>query len=646
MKIVALDVGSKRIGVAMADTGVRIAVPYGVIEVDGTEFEQIAKIMGDEKTNRLVVGLPRNGNGEETAQSVAVREFVVALQDYFGQRKCTVCHSASGVCKHKLERLLVKFQDESLTSVLAEENLAQGKRNKRRGKGEVDREAATLILQDFLDSFRLEAEGDSNDGGVGGGVGVGGRAVEVSEEKKVGDMWKANDGKKKSKRLGKVLRVLATVVVLLVVAVVGAMAWYADALKAVDVSNCQGAICGLEEFVILEGEPVEVVADKLAEKKLIRDAWAMRIYLKLERKEKDIKSGVYVLSNNMSVAEIVEEFGKGSEARAFLLEIAAGEKIELVKRRLVDVGYEASEVDAAFRKSYRHKYWGETDMTVDGFMYAGDYRVGVGMGAEGVLELVLARLAVVSEENKFKDQYAAIGFTFAEGFAWAGKVRREVGEVSEFARAETAKAYEMLSAVMQNSVDVSPIQYYAAINEVNDVAVDMYALAGVAYSWSKVPFVAAGDYEGWKMAYGDIARRVGTEKGIPYEAILAQSILESSWGKSRLAYRYFNFFGIKYANMPQDSGVAPMGSVNMQTWEEYEPGVSTTVNADFAVWDDLEKGFRAYAAWIKAQSRYAGALAYPDDPVRYIEELKRAGYATDNNYVKTLASIIDSLRES
>lgn len=142
MKIVALDVGSKRIGVAVADTSVKIAVPHSTIEVDGTEFEQIARIMRMQGSKHLVVGLPRNAQGEESAQSATVRSFIVSLQDYF--------------VKHNIDKPLIKYQDESLTSVKAEENLALNKRKKIRAKGEVDREAATLILQDFLDSFNPE----------------------------------------------------------------------------------------------------------------------------------------------------------------------------------------------------------------------------------------------------------------------------------------------------------------------------------------------------------------------------------------------------------------------------------------------------------------------------------------------------------
>ena len=150
MRILALDVGEKRVGVAFADTSVRIAIPRAMIPVDGNEFAEIAKQFRLEKADLIVSGRPRNSKGETTAQTEWVYSFIIALKDYF--------------VKHNQQEPLVKFQDESLTSVQAEAILG-GKRHEisrqDRASGKVDSEAAALILQDFLESanFRqLEQE--------------------------------------------------------------------------------------------------------------------------------------------------------------------------------------------------------------------------------------------------------------------------------------------------------------------------------------------------------------------------------------------------------------------------------------------------------------------------------------------------------
>ena len=61
--LVGLDVGEKRIGVSVADTGIRIAVPFVTVEVDGNEIQAIAEIVIKERAEVIVVGYPRNQQG-------------------------------------------------------------------------------------------------------------------------------------------------------------------------------------------------------------------------------------------------------------------------------------------------------------------------------------------------------------------------------------------------------------------------------------------------------------------------------------------------------------------------------------------------------------------------------------------------------
>ncbi len=125
--LIALDVGEKRIGVAVADTAVRIAIPLRTLEVDGTEIEQISKLVTAENATVVVIGYPRNQSGEPTAQTEYVQEFTKRLK----------------------MAAAIEFQDESLTSVLAENQLkAHGKPYT---KADIDAQAAALILQDYLE---------------------------------------------------------------------------------------------------------------------------------------------------------------------------------------------------------------------------------------------------------------------------------------------------------------------------------------------------------------------------------------------------------------------------------------------------------------------------------------------------------------
>lgn len=125
----ALDVGEKRIGAAIGDNEVRIAIPFDTIETDGYELERIARIVVDEKVDTVVVGYPRNQSGEPTAQTQYVEEFAKQLDDIAPR---------------------LAFQDESLTSVLAEQQLKSYGRPYT--KGDIDARAAAIILQDYLEN--------------------------------------------------------------------------------------------------------------------------------------------------------------------------------------------------------------------------------------------------------------------------------------------------------------------------------------------------------------------------------------------------------------------------------------------------------------------------------------------------------------
>lgn len=128
--LIGLDVGAKRIGVAIADPMVRIAVPLDTIEVDGNEIQAIAELVISEGADTVVVGYPRNQQGEATAQTEFVVRFAEQLQD--------------------IAKTIV-FQDESLTSVIAEQQLTAHGRPYT--KADIDAQAAAIILQDYLETM-------------------------------------------------------------------------------------------------------------------------------------------------------------------------------------------------------------------------------------------------------------------------------------------------------------------------------------------------------------------------------------------------------------------------------------------------------------------------------------------------------------
>lgn len=110
-----------------------------------------------------------------------------------------------------------------------------------------------------------------------------------------------------------------------------------------------------------------------------------------------------------------------------------------------------------------------------------------------------------------------------------------------------------------------------------------------------------------------------------HSPIIAQAILESGWGKSKLAAQYHNYFGLKCGSKWTGK------SVNLTTQEEYTVGTLTTIKDNFRVYDSMEDGIKGYFEFIQL-TRYQN-LKGITDPQEYLETIKNDGYATSSTYV-------------
>jgi putative Holliday junction resolvase len=130
--VIALDVGDKRVGVAWADMAVKVPIAHQTINVDGQELKRLKQVIDELKATIIVVGLPRNQSGATTPQTDTVRAFAEQLEP----------------CG-----LEIQFQDESLTSVLAEKYLRS--LGKPFTKADIDAHAAVIILGDYLEAHHV-----------------------------------------------------------------------------------------------------------------------------------------------------------------------------------------------------------------------------------------------------------------------------------------------------------------------------------------------------------------------------------------------------------------------------------------------------------------------------------------------------------
>jgi len=125
--VLGLDIGENKTGVARVNMIARLPQVVATLKNDNNFIPEITKIIKEENIDVMVVGLPRNMNGEETAQTKYVRDYV---DNYL-----------------KSLNLPIFFQDETLSSKAAEVRLA-GSGYK---KTDIDSMAAVVILEDYLE---------------------------------------------------------------------------------------------------------------------------------------------------------------------------------------------------------------------------------------------------------------------------------------------------------------------------------------------------------------------------------------------------------------------------------------------------------------------------------------------------------------
>ncbi|MBQ6231978.1 MAG: Holliday junction resolvase RuvX [Clostridia bacterium] len=138
-RVLGLDVGDRRIGVALSDEGQLIASPLTVIQSVGwgPDSREILRLMREHGADLIVCGLPRNMDGSEGFQAEKVRRFMQVLID---------------------QGVPVAWMDERLTTVSAQRALIEGGVRREDRKKSVDKVAAAVILQAWLDNAQNEKE--------------------------------------------------------------------------------------------------------------------------------------------------------------------------------------------------------------------------------------------------------------------------------------------------------------------------------------------------------------------------------------------------------------------------------------------------------------------------------------------------------
>ena len=443
MKIIGLDVGTVRIGVAYAETKTKIAVPDGYINVNGQEVSEISRRLRLHGSNILIIGLPRSNQGTETAQSDFVKKFTNRLAA-------------------TLPGLKIYFQDESLTSVEAEKRLKSRKR--RYQKGEIDAEAASIILQDFIEHLQstlhsqqtlIPEQFSSSQFQKPPALTQGNVPALISESSSAMPHQASNSKKSKTKRsfVSKLLKVLIILILTSGVASGALYYWYHQELRAPQQAHCShqpsstssseeisNPACKYQKFEIKPNETIDTIAQNLQKQGLIRSDLVFKIYLKITNKSAKIKAGDYQFRPSQTTQEIASELENGVASKdVFNLTILPGETINEIKTKLQKLGYRAEQVDAALVKKYdfpilkglydesgKLKNPAQPNLVaLEGYLFGETYQFYQGETVERIFETILKHLSSTLAHHQIEEKLQKKGLSLREGIILASIIQKE-----------------------------------------------------------------------------------------------------------------------------------------------------------------------------------------------------------------------------
>ena len=460
MRIIGLDVGTKRIGVAKADTSVRIAIPNGYVLVNGQEIPEILRIARLNDTNFFVVGLPRSNDGNETAQSAYARKFAD-----------TLAASMPGA--------RIYFQDESLTSVVAEERLKKRKKNFE--KGEIDAEAASIILQDFIEHYAAKLAQNSAskipnqlvnpvaemNPSFSPASTLGSPEVQsiINEPTKSESESSESPRPAKSseKPMKKVKRILLSFFILLFLAGLFGGGYYWYSLQPVSSANCRfdsakaaaesnekesNSVCEYQTIEISAGESVKQIANNLKQADLIRNPLAFELYARINNLHAKLKTGKYSFRKTMSARAIAKQLVNGVvSSDVFNLTILPGTNLLGDKgksqtgiiHQFRTLGYPEEEINQALTKHYDNPvlkglYADETKLSnpeipvklaLEGYLYGETYQFYNHEKLENVITTILNQFNDVVVSNQLEEKFKARGLSLREGIILASIIQKE-----------------------------------------------------------------------------------------------------------------------------------------------------------------------------------------------------------------------------
>ncbi len=411
---VALDIGEKRIGVALADMAAPFPAPLVTLEATGELHAQFAALLRQHQVGAVVVGFPRNQNGEPTAQTKRVQQIVQLL---------------------KIPNdIPVYWQDESLTSVKAEAEL--NKRKKPYTKAAVDSLAATFILEDFIREQSKHAA-----------------PIALSEQPVAPEPSSSKKRTSKGKKRRRALVLLAATLVLTVGAVVAALGWYVQALKP------RTSVDSFALIRIKSGSSTNQIAAELQEKQIIKSARAFSVYVRLKNVQ-GLQAGEYRLSSKQSVAEITTILSNGRVTTVNVL-IPPGQRLDQIVKILETEGYKKTDIENALIAVRDHPLLVGVpkNAKLEGYLFPETYSIEPSTSAEQLIRTMLDTFQK-RISSSIREGIASQGLSMQQAVILASIIQKEVPEPD----VQRTVAQVFISRLKQGIVLGSDVTYmYAAV---------------------------------------------------------------------------------------------------------------------------------------------------------------------------------------
>ena len=253
-----------------------------------------------------------------------------------------------------------------------------------------------------------------------------------------------------------------------------------------------------------------------------------------------------------------------------------------------------------------------------------------------------------SQESKFfrdmHDQQLSLNLTKGRGIGIADVLYRQLKEGQTIQREQEYQPINRSSKTTPDSHLPIGKVISSSVSPTSDSLLNNEPLITETYSGSslgKRAAIAASPQE-FIQQLSPYAEMAAKELGVDKNILLAQSALETGWGKYVLADQHGssnNLFNIK-ASADWHGDKVTIHSL------EHKNGVFSKDLSNFKKYQDIAQSFSDYVNLIKGQARYSEAINRAEEPADYIEAIHKAGYATDPDYAEKVLNIYHRIQKS